>query len=91
MLWAKRREQTFRILSGQLGHLFGGDEPRRGHLAISAPDAAVKIRAEEHMGRAVRRFQVAQEGYRHEVFRRDAELLLRFADGCIFRGLPASI
>lgn len=40
------------------------------------------------MGRAVRRFQVAQEGYRHEVFRRDAELLLCFADGCIFRGLP---
>ena len=40
------------------------------------------------MGRAVRRFQVAQEGYRHEVFRRDAKLLLRFADGCIFRGLP---
>ena len=40
------------------------------------------------MGRAVRRFQVTQEGYRHEVFRRDAELLLCFADGCIFRGLP---
>ena len=40
------------------------------------------------MGRTVRRLQVAQESYRHEVFRRDAELLLCFADGCIFRGLP---
>lgn len=40
------------------------------------------------MGWAVRRFQVAQEDYRHEVFRRDAKLLPRFADGCIFWGLP---
>ena len=40
------------------------------------------------MGWTVRRLQVAQESYRHQVFRRDAELLLRFADGCIFRGLP---
>lgn len=81
MLWANGGNRRSGFWSGQLGHLFGGDEPRRGHLAISAPDAAVKIRAEKHMGRAVRRFQVTQEGYRHEVFRRDAKLLPRFADG----------
>lgn len=40
------------------------------------------------MGRAVRQFQVTQESNRDEAFRLDAELLLRFPDGCIFRGLP---
>ena len=40
------------------------------------------------MGRAVRVFQVAQESNRDEALRRDAELFLRFPDGCIFRGLP---